>query len=221
VRLNAAIARFYCRRLVRISISDADSIVFGRYSSASEALVQFLEYAGVADDDFAGPIASFVGPFVEWSKRKHGMALGLTNTGRPMAAATGGVPMWKVLFAKLWQNALWAGITAYRIRFERLDRSMRRENRDNFVEKSLDAKRQRTTLIADSSESNLRVVLAIQLSIDALRTLVRICRTARPDGPNGSDAPNFPKPSGAMKRAVAALDANLELALSFKDEWSN
>jgi hypothetical protein len=153
-----------------------------------------------------------VEPFVEWSKRRHAMRAGLGNAQSRVRIARTEALRWRAFCSMLWRNALWAGLMAYRLRLERLERSVRRDNKDRVVEEGLDARRQRTKLLAESSENNLRIMLAVQLSVGALRTLVDLRRTAEFESPTIS---------AAVRRAVTALDSNLDQALTFAQEWSN
>lgn len=209
VKLNAAISRFYFRQWLRISISESDSAVLGRYSSACEAVVEFLKYAGVGNEDFSENFEGLIKPFLEWSRRRHSLMLGLTDDAGPIHAVIRRCQNWRGLCSTLWRAALWAAISVYRIRLERLDHSVRRHTRELAVDKSLDIKRRKVTLLAASSDTSLRAILAVQLSVSALKTLVQI---------READHQQSRLVAGVLARAVAALDSNLERALTLNQE---
>jgi len=214
IQLNAMIVRVSFRRWLGMSLSQGHGMVLGRYSSASEALVEFLEYCRVDDDDFFYPVSESIGHFVEEADRKHKTTLSRGSITGRIAPVPGGPRMWRLFVADLRTRALWAGFMAYHARFERVENSLRRQNRDVVIEMSLDAQRKRTRLLADASEQSLRVMLVMQLNLNALQTLVNI-----QSRPRGDHRPQ--PPLAAMKRAVADLDSNLEKALSqgFDEEF--
>jgi hypothetical protein len=210
IKLNAAISRFSFRKWLNISICEADSFVLGRYSSACLAVVEFLKYAGVGDEDFSDHLGPLIEPFLEWSRRRHSLILGLEDTSGPIHEVVRRCDTWRGLCSRLWRGALWAAIKVYRLRLERLDQYASAQNREAAVDTSLDIKRRKVSLLAASSEITLRVMLATQLSVNALTTLLQIRQ---------SDRTESPVIAGALTRAVTALDSNLEFALNASQEW--